>query len=257
MDRRLNSTGTRNWCCPAAAASGFRCGGEPWRRRAPAAGGLSHADPHADGRDRGARHPLLCFGPGDGDGDFGRGGPGPDAASGGRKFGKCVAGAWGGGLARRGEAHGNRAAATGAARWRQTFEQPPAAIWQGEWVRADGVSPGRLRNVSDFSYRRADGTPVAAYTVNARDNSGSIASVSPQSRLRVRFRIRGGHGVLLLVGLHGPMGGWVGNFQTIIEPTRGRGQLRLADLGGAALGVRGKVPHWHRFRAAGACSWST
>jgi ferric-dicitrate binding protein FerR (iron transport regulator) len=103
-------------------------------------------------------------------------------------------------------------------RWRQAFKKPPSAIWQGEWVRADGIDPGRLRNVPDLSERRADGTPIAAYTVNVRDNSGSIASVRPDSVLCVRFRIQGKHDMLALVGLHRPTGGFAGNFQTVIKP---------------------------------------
>jgi len=108
------------------------------------------------------------------------------------------------------------------AQWRATFESPPSSIWKGEYLPPEASIPGRLRNVPDFSVRRADGTPIAAYTVNVLDNSGSIASVWPDSVLRVRFRTQGKHEVLALVGLHHPAGGFAGNFQTLIRPGMGR-----------------------------------
>jgi hypothetical protein len=106
-------------------------------------------------------------------------------------------------------------------RWRQTFEQAPPGIWRGEWVRADVGGPDRLRNVPDVSYRRPNGTPVAAYIINARDDLGTIASVSPESILRVRYRIQAPHGLLVLVGLHSSTGWFAGNYKAFFKPTAG------------------------------------
>jgi hypothetical protein len=103
-------------------------------------------------------------------------------------------------------------------RWQQTFEQPPAGIWRGDWRSAESAAPGRLRNMPDFSHRRPDGTPVAAFTVSARDRLGRIASVKPESTLRVRFRTAKPRPVLVLIGLHQPTGWFAGNFQTMLKP---------------------------------------
>ena len=102
--------------------------------------------------------------------------------------------------------------------WRQTFEQPPPARWRGKWQPADASGPGRLQNVPDFSHRRTDGTPVAAYTVNVRDKFGITASVSPETVLRVKFRTAKPRPILILTGLHQPTGWFAGNFQTMIQP---------------------------------------
>jgi len=103
------------------------------------------------------------------------------------------------------------------AEWRQTFDQPPPPICHGKWQEADPNGPGRLQNIADFSVRRPDGTPIAAYTVNVRDQLG-IATVSPDSILRVRYRMTNPRAVLILVGIHQPTGWFAGNFQTIVKP---------------------------------------
>ena len=102
--------------------------------------------------------------------------------------------------------------------WRQTFDQPPPAICYGKWQEADADSPGRLKNIADFSVRRSDGTPIAAYTVNVRDKLG-IATISPDSTLRVRYRTAKPRPFLILVGLHHPTGWFAGNFQTMVKPS--------------------------------------
>jgi hypothetical protein len=109
-----------------------------------------------------------------------------------------------------------------SAQFRQTFDQPPPpAIWQGQWVAMDATGPGRLRNVPDVSARRADGSVIVAYAVSVRDNPRSIASVQPESVLRLRFRTAGRQNVMALVGLQDPTGEFVGNFQTVIKPDAG------------------------------------
>jgi ferric-dicitrate binding protein FerR (iron transport regulator) len=102
--------------------------------------------------------------------------------------------------------------------WRQTFDQPPPSICHGKWQEANAAGPGRMRNIADFSVRRSDGTPIAAYTVNVRDKLG-IATVSPDSVLRVRYRMANPRPVLILVGLHQPTGWFAGNFQTMVKPS--------------------------------------
>ena len=106
------------------------------------------------------------------------------------------------------------------ANWRQTFEQKPPAIWEGQWVPADAAGPGRLLSVPDFSYRRANGTPVAAYVIAARAGPKTVASVSPDSVLRVRFRIKPGSGVVALVGMYSIPRAASPALQTMIDPRK-------------------------------------
>jgi hypothetical protein len=101
--------------------------------------------------------------------------------------------------------------------WQQSFDQPPPTICHGKWQPADANGPGRLQNIADFSVRRPNGTPIAAYTVNVRNNLG-IATISPDSTLRVRYRMAKPRPVLMLVGLHQPTGWFAGNFQTMVKP---------------------------------------
>lgn len=104
------------------------------------------------------------------------------------------------------------------ARWRQTFDQAPAPIWQGEWLPPDAANPGRLRNVLDVSQRREDSTVVPAYVVAVRDNSGELAAVQPDSQLRLRLRTAKPVNLVVLLGLHHPTGGFAGNFQADFRP---------------------------------------
>ena len=104
------------------------------------------------------------------------------------------------------------------ARWRQTFNQAPAPIWQGEWLPPDAANPGRLRNVLDVSHRRGDGTVVPAYVVTVRANSGDLAAVQPDSLLRLRLRTAKRVNLVVLVGLHHPTGGFAGTFQADFQP---------------------------------------
>jgi len=102
--------------------------------------------------------------------------------------------------------------------WRATFDVPPPALWQGEWIPADATGPGRLRNVLDVSYRRRDGTIVPAHVVSVRDPS-AVATVRPDSTLRVKWRVRNpAQGVLLLLSVLQPDGKFSGNFQTELRP---------------------------------------
>lgn len=101
--------------------------------------------------------------------------------------------------------------------WRETFDRPPPATWQGEWVPADLTGPGRLKNVLDVSYRRRDGTIVPAHVVSVRDPS-AITTVRPASTLRVKWRVRVPQGVLLLLSVQHPDGKFAGNFQTELKP---------------------------------------
>jgi hypothetical protein len=66
--------------------------------------------------------------------------------------------------------------------------------------------------------RRSTGTPIAAYTVNVRDKLG-IATVSPHSVLRVRYRTAVPRPVLILVGVHQPTGWFAGTVQTRAKPS--------------------------------------
>ncbi|MCX5676409.1 MAG: FecR family protein [Planctomycetota bacterium] len=138
---------------------------------------------------------------------------------------------------------GSRQLPPAPSEWRQTFDQPPPATWQGEWRPADASGPGRLRNVLDMSYRRDDGTPVAAYIVCVHDKSGSVASVWPNSVLRLRLRTATKQDVVALVSLHNAVGGFAGNFQTTLKPDAGRADAagwRTLDLPLASL--EGKFP---------------
>ena len=136
------------------------------------------------------------------------------------------------------------------AAWRQTFDQPPPETWRGEWRPADASGPGRLRNVLDMSYRRHDGTPVAAYIVCVHDNSGSVASVWPNSVLRLRLRTATKQDVVALVSLHNAVGGFAGNFQTTLKPDAGRADAagwRTLDL--PLTSLEGKFPAGVRLQA--------
>jgi hypothetical protein len=104
----------------------------------------------------------------------------------------------------------------------QSFDNKPAAeTWRGEWLPPDANNPGRLRCVTDLSYRRADDTPVAAYTVNMRSRREPVATVSSASVLRLKFKTSGPFPVLALVGLFHGNGSFAGNFQTMIKPGDG------------------------------------
>ena len=104
------------------------------------------------------------------------------------------------------------------ARWRQTFDQAPAPIWQGQWLPPDAVNPGRLRNELDVSQRREDSTVVPAYVVTVRDNAGDLAVVQPDSQLRLRLRTAKPVNLIVLVGLHYSTGGFAGTFQADFQP---------------------------------------
>lgn len=102
--------------------------------------------------------------------------------------------------------------------WRATFDAPPAATWQGEWVPADATGPGRLKNVLDVSYRRRDGTIVPAHVVSVRDPA-ALTTARPETTLRVKWRVRNpSSGVLLLLSVLHPDGKFAGNFQTELKP---------------------------------------
>ena len=102
--------------------------------------------------------------------------------------------------------------------WSQSFDAPPPAGWQGEWVPPDATGPGRLKNVLDVSYRRKDGTVVPAYVVSVR-NPSAITTVRPDSVLRVKWRVRdSGIGEILLISVQHSDGRFAGNFQVDLKP---------------------------------------
>ncbi len=102
--------------------------------------------------------------------------------------------------------------------WRQTFEQAPERIWQGEWLRPGLAEPGRLRNTLDISYRKPDGTVVPAHVIAVRENTGNLVGVQPESVLHLRLRTAMPVSVTVLVGLNQASGGFAGNFQADLPP---------------------------------------
>lgn len=107
--------------------------------------------------------------------------------------------------------------------YRRTFEKEPPSTesWRGTWFGPDATTPGRLRCVTDLSYRRADGTPVVQYTVNVSSGRANLVTVTSESVLHLRFRMSERGRVLALIGLRYPEGEWLGNFMTMIQPSDG------------------------------------
>lgn len=109
----------------------------------------------------------------------------------------------------------------GSTNWRAQFDKKPVEYWEGEWIAPSERDRGFLRNVQDVSARNSSGAPIASFTVNIRDNSASIATVTKESHLRIKFRSATEHKFLALVGLHHPDGSFAGNFQIMVGPSAG------------------------------------
>ena len=105
-----------------------------------------------------------------------------------------------------------------AARWRQTFEQPPAKTWKGDWKAADAADPGRLRAVPEVYDRNKFGGSGIAYVVKVADTCHHVAAAEPGSVLSIRWRTARPANLVVLVGLHSPTCDFRGTFQADFQP---------------------------------------
>jgi ferric-dicitrate binding protein FerR (iron transport regulator) len=100
-----------------------------------------------------------------------------------------------------------------AARWQQTFEQPPTKTWKGEWMAADAAGPSRMQAVPEVYDRSEHGGSGIAYVVKVEDTCPHVAAVEPDSVLSIRWRTAKPANLMVLVGLHSPACDFRGNFQ--------------------------------------------
>jgi len=73
--------------------------------------------------------------------------------------------------------------------WSQSFEQMPSpSSWYGDWIPPDGKNPGLLRAVPRRVGENSENGMEYHYRISTLSSSGPYVCVSPDSKLRLKFR---------------------------------------------------------------------
>lgn len=101
--------------------------------------------------------------------------------------------------------------------WNQNLREPPPPNCKGLWQSAHDDQPALVRAVPCIAGRDADDRPVIHYGITARAAtdaaSRGLVTLTPTSRLRLRYRVAKDSNVRIMLGLQKPNGGFGGNFQ--------------------------------------------
>ncbi|MCA9155553.1 MAG: FecR domain-containing protein [Planctomycetales bacterium] len=101
--------------------------------------------------------------------------------------------------------------------WTQDFREPPPPNCKGHWQPARDGQAAMVTAVPCIAGRDADDRPVIHYGITARAAptaaSHGLVTLTPTSRLRVRYRVASDSNVRIMLGLQKPNGGFGGNFQ--------------------------------------------
>lgn len=124
--------------------------------------------------------------------------------------------------------------------WRRAFDRPPPAGSKGEWRSRDEPGGPCVRAVPYVAGRRPDGSPVIHHGITARpaDGSGALASLTPSTVLRVRWRTARPASLQVFTSLKTADGAFGGNFELIARAERSPSDaagwrtstVRLADF---------------------------
>jgi len=124
--------------------------------------------------------------------------------------------------------------------WRRAFDRPPPAGSKGEWRSHEEPGGPCLRAVPYVAGRRPDGSPVIHHGITARpaDGSGVLASLTPTTVLRVRWRTARPASLQMFTSLKTADGAFGGNFELIARAERSPADaagwrtstVRLADF---------------------------
>jgi len=100
--------------------------------------------------------------------------------------------------------------------WRRTFDTPPPSSSKGEWFAPGEGVPGRVLAVPYVAGRTRDGTPHIFHGISARapqNEPRAYVSVSAESVVRLRFRMREWSTVKVFVSCQREGGTFGGNFE--------------------------------------------
>lgn len=124
--------------------------------------------------------------------------------------------------------------------WRRAFDRPPPAGSKGEWRSRDEPGGPCVRAVPYVAGRRPDGSPAIHHGITARpaDGSGALASLTPNTVLRVRWRTARPASLQVFTSLKTADGAFGGNFEIIARAERSPADaagwrtstVRLADF---------------------------
>jgi hypothetical protein len=89
----------------------------------------------------------------------------------------------------------------------------------GTWSTAEGTEPARIAAAPSVEKRHDDGSIYVHHSVIVRSASNSpadaFASITPDSVLRIRLRMRREFGLQLMIATRHPNGAFAGNFESV------------------------------------------
>lgn len=97
-------------------------------------------------------------------------------------------------------------------RWQRTFELPPLPHWKGDWQPAGGGEPALVRAVPCVAGQREDGMPVYQLGITARGEGTHLATLLPDSVVRLRWRTARPATVRVMLTVQKVDGRFGGNF---------------------------------------------
>ncbi|MEO6742798.1 MAG: FecR family protein [Chthoniobacteraceae bacterium] len=124
--------------------------------------------------------------------------------------------------------------ATCPATWHRTFDTPPPSSSKGEWFAPGEGVPGRVLAVPYVAGRAGDGTPHIFHGISARapqNEPRAYVSVSAESVVRLRFRMKEPSTVKVFVSCQREGGTFGGNFEGAVpSPAPDAEGWRVAEL---------------------------
>jgi hypothetical protein len=102
--------------------------------------------------------------------------------------------------------------------WALDFSEAPERF-TGTWCAAEATEPARIAAAPSVEKRHDDGSIYVHHAVIVRSASNSpadaFASITPDSVLRVRLRMRREFGLQLMIATRHPNGAFAGNFESV------------------------------------------
>jgi hypothetical protein len=104
--------------------------------------------------------------------------------------------------------------------WSQSFEQMPSpSSWYGDWIPPDGKNPGLLRAVPRRVGENSENGMEYHYRISTLSASGPYVCVSPESKLRLKFRTEHESRLELFISLKQMNRDFGGNFVFVLDST--------------------------------------
>jgi hypothetical protein len=104
--------------------------------------------------------------------------------------------------------------------WNQSFEQMPSpSSWYGDWIPPDGSNPGLLRAVPRRVGENSESGMEYHYRISSLSASGPYVCVSPDSKLRLKFRTEQESRLELFISLKQMNRDFGGNFVFMLDST--------------------------------------